>query len=129
MGAQILSVKSTPEWSICRALDMTHKQRRGHLLYSSGKAEHQAVYPLTIRVHRCRRSDADAADATRTGRLSSHTCACQCLHEVGGTHRRLVPGHDHPGRLGAVHARQVVQQPAQLLRADGGPATQRRTQP
>ena len=46
-----------------------------------------------------------------------------------GTHRRLVPGHNDPGRLGAVHARQVVQQPAQLLRADGRPATRHRTQP
>ena len=69
-----------------------------------------------------------SADALRTGRLSSDTCACQCLHG-GATHRRLVPGHDDPGRFGAVHARQVVQQPAQLLRADGGPATPRRTQP
>ena len=61
------------------------------------------------------------------GSHQTHALANACTR--GGTHRRLVPGHNDPGRLGAVHAHQVVQQPAQLLCADGGPATRRRTQP
>lgn len=43
-----------------------------------------------------------------------------CMHDPKTTHRRRVPGDDHPGGHGAVDARQVVQEPGQLLRAQGG---------